>query len=101
MLCKYGMTYLKKAFFQTESLNGARFLSLSDYSVVDMMNPNYSGVVMGVIKQKNITMIFRKVSRTRYHQINTKVWDKARVTLHLAQSVDYTILRGKKRQGTH
>jgi hypothetical protein len=46
-------------------------------------------------------MIFRKVSRRRHRKINTEVWDKAKVTLDLAQSVAYTITIDKKRQGTH
>jgi hypothetical protein len=34
---------------QLDSLDGARFLSLSDYSFVDLINPKLSGVVMGLV----------------------------------------------------
>jgi hypothetical protein len=37
--------------YQTKSLDGACFLALSAYTVVDTTNPTYYGVVMGVIKE--------------------------------------------------
>jgi hypothetical protein len=40
------MTYLQKKDYQTESLDGARFLALSEYTVVDMTDPTYSGVLL-------------------------------------------------------
>jgi hypothetical protein len=46
--------------YQTKSLDGACFLALSEYSVVDMMNPTYSGVVMGVSKQKKCNNAVQK-----------------------------------------
>jgi hypothetical protein len=87
--------------YQTESLDGACFLALSSYSVVDMTNPTYSGVVMGVSKEKKLTTLFSRVSKRRFQQMNKNVWANITKTLYLAQSVTYTIARGKKRQGTH
>jgi hypothetical protein len=77
--------------YQTESLYGACFLGLSAYSVVGMTNPTYSGVMMGVSKEKNVTMLFSKVITRRCQQMNKKMWANATKTLDLAQSVAYTI----------
>jgi hypothetical protein len=83
--------------FQLESLDGARFLSLSDYSVVDLFSPKLSGVVMGMSKEKKVTMLF---SKRRCQQININLWDKTRETLVLAQSVVFTNARGNTCRGT-
>jgi hypothetical protein len=89
----------QKNYYQTESLDGACFLALSAYIGVDMMNPTYSGVVMGVSKEKNVTMLFSKVSTRRCQKMNKIIWAKAMKTLDLAQSVAYTIARCKKTPG--
>jgi hypothetical protein len=70
-------------------------------SVVDMMNPTYSGVVMVVSKEKNVTMMFSKVSTRRCQKMNNIMWSKATKTLDLAYSIAYTISRGIKRLGAH
>jgi hypothetical protein len=57
--------------------------------------------VIGLRKENNLAMLFSKVSKRRYHQINIKVWDKAMETLGLAKSIDYTNVGGKKCHGTH
>jgi hypothetical protein len=54
---------------QLDPLDGAWFLSLSDYSVLDLINPKLYGVVMGVSKDKSVTMIFSKVSKRRCQKI--------------------------------
>jgi hypothetical protein len=74
---------------------------LSDYNFVDLIHPRYSDVVMRLNKEKNVEMLFSKVSRRRYQQIKRKVWDMARETLALVHYVAYTNVRGKKWQGTH
>jgi hypothetical protein len=71
--------------YKTESLDGACFLALSAYSVVDMMNPTYSGVMMGVRKQTNVTILLSKVSKRRSQKINRNMWAKAMKILDLAQ----------------
>jgi hypothetical protein len=58
---------------QLDPLYGAWFLSLSDYSVADLINPKFAGAVMGLSKDKNVAMLFRKVSKRRCQQINKKV----------------------------
>jgi hypothetical protein len=50
---------------------------------------------MGLRKDKNVAMLFSKVSKRRCQKIKINVWDKARETLDLTQSVDYTNVRGK------
>jgi hypothetical protein len=72
-----------------------RFLSLSDYSDVDLIHPTFLGVEMGKSKENNVAILFSKVSYRRCHKINKKVWDKARERLDLAQPGDYTNVRGK------
>jgi hypothetical protein len=84
-----------------ESLDGVRRLSLSNYSVVNLIHPMYVGVEMGMSKEKDVAMIFSKVGNIRCQQINKTVWDKARETLDLAQSVAYTNMRCKQWNGTH
>jgi hypothetical protein len=37
----------------------------------------------------------------RCQQINNKMWEKAKGTLNLAESTDYTNVRGKKYMGTN
>jgi hypothetical protein len=56
--------------FQLDYLDGARFLSLSDYSVVDLISSKFSGVAMELRNKKKVTMLFSKFSNRRYQQIN-------------------------------
>jgi hypothetical protein len=56
---------------------------------------------MGLSKENNVAMMFSKVSKIRYQQINRKAWDKASDTIVLAQSVAYTNTIGKTFQGNH
>jgi hypothetical protein len=79
-----------------EPLDGAKFIYLSDYIVVEINNPRYSGVAMGMSKEENVAMLFSKVSKRRSQQINKKRWEKAKDTLNQAQSAAYTNVRGKK-----
>jgi hypothetical protein len=57
-----------------EPLDGAKFIYSSDYSVVDINNPTYSGVAMGMSKEENVAMLFSKVSKRRCQQMNIKMW---------------------------
>jgi hypothetical protein len=54
---------------QLDPLYGARFLSLSDYSIFDLINPKFSGMVMGLNKDKNVAMLFSKVIEMRCQQM--------------------------------
>jgi hypothetical protein len=89
-----------KSGVRVDPVDGTQFLSLSDYSDVNPIHPAYSGVEMGLIKEKNVAMLFSKVSKRRYQQINKKVLDKAWETLHLAQSVAHNNVRANKYHGT-
>jgi hypothetical protein len=84
-----------------EPLDGAKFVYLSDYIILELNNPTYSGVAMGISKEENVSMLFSKVSKMRYQQINNKMWDKAKESLNLAQSAAYTNVRGSKCVGTN
>jgi hypothetical protein len=44
-----------------EPLEGTKFIYLSDYSIMEINNPKYSGMAMGMIKEENIVMLFSKV----------------------------------------
>jgi hypothetical protein len=52
---------------------------------VEINNPTYSGVAMGVSKEENAAMLYSKCSKRRCQQINNKMWDKAKEALNLAQ----------------
>jgi hypothetical protein len=87
--------------FTMDHLDGATLVLLSDYIVVELSHWTYSGVVMGMSKDKNLAMLFRKVSKRRCQQINKTMWDKEKETFDLAQSVAYTNVRGKSCLGAH
>jgi hypothetical protein len=69
-----------------EPLDGVWFLSLSEYRVIDLLDPKFSGVTMGLSTENNVAMLLRKVSKRRCQQINNNVWDKGMETLDLEQS---------------
>jgi hypothetical protein len=48
-----------------QPLRGAEFINLSDYSIVEIINPTYSGVAMGMSKIQNVSMLFSMVSKKR------------------------------------
>jgi hypothetical protein len=52
-----------------EPLDGAKFVYLSDYIILELNHPTYSDVVMGTLF--------------------SKMWDMAKETLNLAQSASY------------
>jgi hypothetical protein len=68
---------------------------------VEITNPTYSGVVMGMSKNQNIYMLFSMASKMRCQQINKKMWEKAKATLNQAESATYINVRGKKCMGTN
>jgi hypothetical protein len=74
---------------------------LSDYNIVEITNPTYSGVAMGMSKIQNVSMLFSMVSKMRCQQINNKIWENAKDTLNQAESAAYINVRGKKCMGTH
>jgi hypothetical protein len=84
-----------------QPLRGSEFINLSDYSIVDITDPTYSGVAMGMSKIQNLSMLFSMVSNMRCQQINKKKWEKAKDTLNKAESAAYINVRGKKCIGTH
>jgi hypothetical protein len=84
-----------------EPLNGVKFIHLLDYIIVEITNPTYSGVAMGMSKRQNVSMLFSMVSKRRCQQINTKMWENAKDTLNQAQSEAYIYVRGKKFMGTN
>jgi hypothetical protein len=48
-----------------QPLHGAEFIKLSDYNIVEITNPTYSGVAMGMRKIQNVSMLFSTVSKRR------------------------------------
>jgi hypothetical protein len=82
-------------------LRGAEFISLSDYSIVEITNPKYSGVAMGMRKNQNVSMLFSMVSKRRCQQINTQMCEKAKDTLNRAESAAHINVRGKKYIGAN
>jgi hypothetical protein len=72
-----------------EPIDCARFISLSDYSLVDLIHPTYSGVVMGLSNEKNVAILFSKVSKRIYQNINRNAWDKARETICCLHQYDW------------
>jgi hypothetical protein len=56
-----------------QPLHGAEFSKLSDYNIVEITNPTYSGVAMGISKIQNVSMLFSMVSKRRCQQINKKL----------------------------
>jgi hypothetical protein len=67
-----------------QPLGGTEFINLSDYSIVEITNPTYSGVAMGMRKVQNVSMLFSIVSKRRCQHINNKMWEKAKDTLNQA-----------------
>jgi hypothetical protein len=67
-----------------QPLHGAEFIHLSDYRIVEITNPTYPGVAMGMSKIQNVSMLFSMVSKRRCQQINNKMWEKAKDTLNQA-----------------
>jgi hypothetical protein len=65
-------------------LRGAEFIKLSDYSIMEITNPTYFGVEMGMSKVHNLSMLLSMVSKRRCQKINTKMWVKAKDTLNQA-----------------
>jgi hypothetical protein len=82
-------------------LHGAKFIHLADYSIVEITNPTYSGVAMGMSKIQNVSMLFCMVSKRICHQINKKMCEKAKDDLNQAESAAYISVRGKKCMGTN
>jgi hypothetical protein len=74
---------------------------VSDYSIVEITNPTYSGVEMGMRKIQNVSMLFSMVSKMRFQQINKKMLEKAKDALNQAESAAYINIRGKKCMGTN
>jgi hypothetical protein len=56
---------------------------------------------MGMSKVQNVSMLFNMVSKRRCQQIKNKMWEKAKDTLHQAESAAYINVRGKKCMGTN
>jgi hypothetical protein len=56
--------------------HGAKFIHLSEYSIVEITNTTYYGVEMGMSKTQNVSMLFSIVMKRRYQQINKKMWEK-------------------------
>jgi hypothetical protein len=81
--------------------HGAEFSKLSDYNIVEITNPTYSGVAMGMSKIQNVSMLFSTVSKRRFQQINKKMWEKTKDTLNQAEKAAYINVRGKKCFGTN
>jgi hypothetical protein len=48
-----------------EPLDGAKFIYLLNYSIVEINNPTYSGVEMGMSKEEIVAMLVSKVSKRR------------------------------------
>jgi hypothetical protein len=67
---------------------------------VEITNPTYSGVEMGMSKIQNVSMLFSMVSKMRCQQINNKMWEKAKDTLNQAESAACINIQGKKCMGT-
>jgi hypothetical protein len=84
-----------------QPLHGDEFVKLSDYNIVEITNPTYSGVAMGMSKIQNLSMLFSMVSKRRCQQINKKMGEKAQDTLNLADKNAYISVRGKKCFGTN
>jgi hypothetical protein len=63
---------------------------------VEITNPIYSGVAMGMSKIQNVSMLFSMVSKRRCQQINKNMWEKANDTLNQAELAAYINVRGKK-----
>jgi hypothetical protein len=84
-----------------QALHGAEFINLYDYNIVEITNPTYSGVAMGMRKFQNVSMLFSIVSKRRCKQINNKMWEKAQDTLNQAEKAAYINVRGKKCFGTN
>jgi hypothetical protein len=78
-----------------QPLRGAEFINLSDYSIVEIANPTYSCVAMGIIKIQNVSMLFSMVSKRRCQHINNKMWERAKDTPNQAESTAYINFRGK------
>jgi hypothetical protein len=84
-----------------QQLHGAEFINLSDYNIVEITNPTYSGVAMGMRKNQNVSMLFSMVSKRRCQQINKKMWKKAQDTLNQAEKAACINVQGKKCLGTN
>jgi hypothetical protein len=84
-----------------QPIHGAEFSKLSDYNTIEITNPTYSGVAMGMSKIQNVSMLFSTVSKRRCQQINKKMWEKAKDTLNQAEKAAYINVRGKKCFGTN
>jgi hypothetical protein len=54
--------YTVKNGVKIEPLHGAKFNYLSDYNIVEINNPTYSGVKMRMSKEENVSILFSKVS---------------------------------------
>jgi hypothetical protein len=66
-----------------EPLHSAKFTHFLDYSIVEITNPTYSGVAMGMSRKQNVSMLFYMVSK-KIQQMNNKMWEKAKDTLNQA-----------------
>jgi hypothetical protein len=82
-------------------LQGAELINFSEYNIVQITNPTYSGVAMGMSKIQNISMLFSTVSKKRFQKINKKMWEKAKDTLNQAEKATYINLRRKKCVGAN
>jgi hypothetical protein len=67
-----------------QPLHGADFINLSDYNIVEITNPTYSGVAMGMSKIQNVSMFLSMVNKRRCQNINKKMWENAQDTLNQA-----------------
>jgi hypothetical protein len=79
-----------------QPIHSAEFIKLSDYNIVEINNPTYSGVAMGMSKIQNVSMLFSTLSKRRYQQINKKMWEKAKDTLNQAEKAAYIKVHGNK-----
>jgi hypothetical protein len=66
---------------------------------MEITNPTYSGVAMGMSKIQNVSMLLSVVSKRRCQQINRKMSEKAKDTLSQAELAAYINVQGKKCMG--
>jgi hypothetical protein len=79
-----------------QPLRGAELINLSDYRIVKITNPTYSGMAMGMSKIQNVSMLFSMVSKRRCQQINNKMWENTKDTLNQAELSAFMNFRGNK-----
>jgi hypothetical protein len=86
---------------KVQPIHGAEFIKWYDYNIVEITNPTYSGVAMGMRKIQNVSMLISTVSKRRFQQIKNRMWEKAKYTLNQAEKATYINVRGKKCFGTN